>query len=118
VRLFHITSRAEWDTAQATGEYRPQGFAREGFVHCSYAEQVIRTANKFYRGMHGLVLLEIDPARLTCAVVEENLEGGSELFPHVYGPLPVAATTGAHVLIPGEDGTFHDLGMPWRAGRA
>jgi uncharacterized protein (DUF952 family) len=108
MRLFHITSRAEWDAAQAAGEYRPQGFAREGFVHCSYAHQVIRTANKYYRGVHGLVLLEIDPARLTSRVVEENLEGGSELFPHVYGPLSASSVAAIHAFSCEDDGSFKE----------
>jgi uncharacterized protein (DUF952 family) len=117
VRLFHITSSTEWEAARATGEYRPQGFAREGFIHCSYAEQVIRTANKFYKGVDDLVLLEIDPSKLTCRIIEENLEGGSELFPHVYGPLPVSAVEAAHGFPCGDDGTFHHLGMPGDASR-
>lgn len=42
------------------------------------------------------MLLEIDPARLTAKVVEENLEGGVEQFPHIYGPLPMTAVVKAH----------------------
>jgi uncharacterized protein (DUF952 family) len=106
VRLFHITSEEEWRAAQASGEYRPQAFSREGFIHCSYAGQVLRTANRIFKGVRDLVLLEIDPARLSCAVVDENLEGGAELFPHVYGPLPVSAVRAVHPLPCGADGTF------------
>jgi uncharacterized protein (DUF952 family) len=40
------------------------------------------------------VLLEIDPSRLSCRIVDENLEGGVELFPHVYGRLPMSAVVG------------------------
>ena len=109
MRLFHITSRAEWEAAQRAGEYRPHGFAREGFVHCSYAGQVIRTANKFYRGVNGLVLLVIDPTRLTCRVVEENLEGGSELFPHAYGPLTIDSVIDIHAFPCDHDGSFTNL---------
>jgi len=36
-------------------------------------------------------VFEIDPARLPCRVVEENLEGGEEIFPHIYGRLPMSA---------------------------
>jgi uncharacterized protein (DUF952 family) len=106
VPLFHITSRSEWEAAKKAGEYRPRDFASDGFVHCSYAEQVIRTANKFYRGVQGLVLLEIDPSKLTCRIVDENLEGGSELFPHVYGPLPTQAVTAVHDFPIGNEGNF------------
>ena len=92
VRLFHITTREEFEAARASGEdYRPAAYAREGFIHCSYGHQVARTAARHFAGRADLILLEIDRAALTCAVVDENLSGGAELFPHVYGPLPVAA---------------------------
>ena len=94
VRLFHITTRDEFEAARASGEdYRPAAFAREGFIHCSYGHQVEATAARHFAGRTGLVLLEIDREALACAVVDENLSGGAELFPHLYGPLPIAAVT-------------------------
>ena len=89
--LYHITSLDEARAAAGSGTYTPEAFGRDGFVHCSYRHQVVATANRIFAGRADLVLLEIDRARLTCPVVEENLEGGAELFPHVYGPLPMAA---------------------------
>jgi uncharacterized protein (DUF952 family) len=38
-----------------------------------------------------LVLLEIDPALLDVPVVVEVPDGAHQAFPHIYGPLPVAA---------------------------
>lgn len=90
-RIFHITSKREASEAARSGEYKPDAFALEGFIHCSYAHQVIATANRIFRGRRDLVVLEIDPAALDCRVVDENLEGGSELFPHIYGRLKMAA---------------------------
>jgi uncharacterized protein (DUF952 family) len=104
--LFHITTEAELHTARPSGEYRPEAFAREGFVHCSYRSQVAATANRIFRGRAGLVLLEIHRARLTCPVVDENLDGGPEMFPHVYGAIPIAAIAQVHSLVPDADGTF------------
>ena len=82
--------------AAACGTYVPEGFEAEGFVHCSYATQVSWVANARFKDRTDLVLLEIDPGLLTCKVIDENLEGGSELFPHIYGPLPMSAVTGIH----------------------
>jgi uncharacterized protein (DUF952 family) len=90
-RLFHITTRTEIEAARTAGEYRPANFGREGFIHCSYARQVEATAARHFAGRTGLVLLEIDREALTCEILDENLSGGEELFPHVYGPLPLAA---------------------------
>jgi uncharacterized protein (DUF952 family) len=90
-RIYHITSANEAREAQRTGLYEPQAFGREGFIHCSYARQVNAVANRIFRGRPDLVLLEIDPAQLGCRVVDENLEGGSELYPHVYGRIRMTA---------------------------
>lgn len=90
-RIFHITSADEARIAQEKGTYVPAAFDREGFIHCSYAHQVVPVANRLFRGKRDLVLLEIDPAKLECSIVDENLEGGTELFPHLYGRLKMAA---------------------------
>jgi len=89
--IYHITSEAEAKQAQIIGEYAPQAFDAEGFIHCSYAHQVNGVLNRIFKGRTDLVIFEIDPARLPCKVVDENLEGGTELFPHVYGRLPMSA---------------------------
>jgi uncharacterized protein (DUF952 family) len=90
-RIYHITSEREATDAQVSGEYTPLDFAREGFIHCSYAHQVDGVLKRRFQGRSGLVLLEIDPGQLTCKVIDENLEGGTELFPHIYGRLPMSA---------------------------
>ena len=89
--IYHITSANEAREAERTGFYEPKTFAREGFIHCSYAHQVNGVANRIFRGRPDLVLLEIDPAELDCRLVDENLEGGRELYPHVYGRLRMSA---------------------------
>jgi uncharacterized protein (DUF952 family) len=106
VRLFHITSHAEWQVAQAFSQYRPRRFAEEGFIHCSYAHQVKGVADRLFPGASDLVLLEIDPSRLSCRIVDENLEGGAQLFPHIYGPLPLHAVSAVHAFPCEADGTF------------
>lgn len=98
LHIFHITSKQEANAAQRTGEYIPQRFNEEGFIHCSYEQQVAGVLDRIFKGRTDLVLLEIDPSRLTCKVVDENLEGGSELFPHVYGRLPMSAVIGIRPL--------------------
>jgi uncharacterized protein (DUF952 family) len=90
--LYHITSEAA-AKAFERGSYKPELFDREGFIHCSYAHQVVAVANRIFKGRTDLVLLQIDPSRLKARIVEENLEGGTELFPHVYGELERSAVT-------------------------
>lgn len=91
--VYHITTNAEWSKAQITSEYMPENFHADGFVHCSKKEQLLPVANRFYQGIPDLIILEIDPGQCRAKLVEENLEGGSELFPHIYGTIPVKAVT-------------------------
>ncbi len=102
--IFHIALRREW--AAATSAYRPDGFEEDGFIHCSTASQVMRVARIRFRGREDLVLLRIDPDAVETEVRLENLEGGDELFPHIYGELDLSAVTGVEGLVVGDDGEF------------
>jgi uncharacterized protein (DUF952 family) len=105
-RLYHITTAREAEEAKQCGTYVPTGFEREGFIHCSYGHQVLATANRIFRGRRDLVVLEIDSATIDCAVVDENLEGGTQLFPHIYGHLKMSAVVGVHDFPCDADGGF------------
>lgn len=99
--LFHLALRRDWEAAQAVGEYRVSTLGRtledEGFLHASYRHQVEGVRARFYAGVtEPLVLLEIDPSRLDVPVVAEVPDGGSEAFPHLYGPLGTDAVVAAH----------------------
>jgi len=105
-RIFHITTRAAWDEARAAGRYTADSLHTEGFIHCSQADQVTWVANTRFRGRTDLVLLHVDEAAVGAEVRRENLEGGTTLFPHIYGPLPVRAVMQVTPMTPSPDGTF------------
>ena len=100
-RLFHAALPEEWAAAQAAGVYerstRGRSLADEGFIHASYESQVERVVNAFYADLDELVLLEIERERLDVEVIDESPSGNpaDEHFPHLYGPLAVAAVTAA-----------------------
>jgi uncharacterized protein (DUF952 family) len=104
--IYHITSACEVGTSRESGIYAPSAFENDGFIHCSYEHQLCGVANRLFVGQAGLVILEIDPARLGSTVVDENLEGGVELFPHLYGRLPMNAVVAVHEFPCGSDGQF------------
>jgi uncharacterized protein (DUF952 family) len=89
---------AAWEAARREGAYVPDTFPDEGFVHLSTAEQWPRVRAERFAGQGGLVLLEIETAGLEPELRWENREGGSELFPHLYAPLPASAVISAQAL--------------------
>ncbi|WP_372365050.1 DUF952 domain-containing protein [Candidatus Uabimicrobium sp. HlEnr_7] len=103
--LYHITSKDEWSQVKET--YLPQGFSEEGFIHCSYLQQIVGSANKFFQGKKNLVILQIERQKLECKVVDENLEGGEVLFPHVYDSLPVNVVVKVIDFNCQQDGNFY-----------
>ena len=104
--IYHIAHKSDWDAAQKTGSYAADSLASQGFIHCSTAAQVVKVANNYYRGVKDLVLLTIDPELLAVEVRYENLEGGEEQFPHIYGAIPISAISGVLDFIPSKDGNF------------
>ena len=61
--------------------------ADQGFIHCSFRHQVQQIADVVYRGRDDVLLLRIDPDRLSARVVVEAPREGDDAFPHIYGPL-------------------------------
>jgi uncharacterized protein (DUF952 family) len=107
--IYHISHPAAWTEAQTQGTYTADSLASEGFIHCSTPAQIVDTANRYYSGQHGLLLLAIAPARVQSEIRFENLGGGSLLFPHIYGPLNLDAVLAALPFEPDSDGRFSHL---------
>ncbi len=93
--IYHLTDPATWAASLAAGEHtgstRGVTLAEEGFIHCSTAEQWRGVVERFYADASDLLLLHVDESRLTAPLVYEQLGDAPEPFPHVYGPIPVAA---------------------------
>ena len=87
--IYHLAEPRDW--AASTDEYVCASLEDEGFIHCSTADQVSRTARQLFTDRNDLVLLAIDPEPLGDLVVFEDLYEMDEEFPHVYGPLPTTA---------------------------
>ena len=104
--ILHLATASAWNEALRDGVYQADSLASEGYIHCSTPQQVIPVANRLFRNRHDLVLLQIDTAKLDAPVRFENLEGGDDLFPHIYGALPVSAVVRATPFPPKAAGGF------------
>ena len=100
--LYHILATADW--SERTETYFSPTFESDGFIHCSTAQQVEGVARRLFSGRDDLLVLTIDPGRLRSQVRYENLEGGEEQFPHIYGPLNVDAVIAERALSVSADG--------------
>ena len=90
-RIFHIATAADWRRTLETGTYTTSTVGRtledEGFIHASRRDQVQGVFDRYYAGLgEDLVLLTIDPARLTDADVRVEAVG-DDSYPHVHGPV-------------------------------
>jgi uncharacterized protein (DUF952 family) len=104
VRIFHIVDRGTWAAATQAGHYVPVGFERDGFVHLSFADQVAGVANARYRREPDPIVVEIESDQVAEQLrVEDSYQTG-EVFPHVYGPIPIRATVGVHEMTRADDG--------------
>ena len=112
--IFHVTSEPDWAQARRDGEYRLSArgvtLEEQGFIHCATAEQVERIANTVYADFDGwLVVLEIETDRLQTEVRFENLDGGTEAFPHIFGPVPVQAVVRVTTLRKNSSGKWWNM---------
>lgn len=103
--IYHIVSKTDWAEVGNSEVYRGDTLDTEGFIHCSTREQVLDTANFLFKGRHDLLLLKIDPEKLSAPLKYEDA-GDRRLFPHIYGPMEVRAVVAVVDFPPGEDGMF------------
>ena len=110
--IYHFCPRADWQAAVPSGWYAAESLATQGFIHCSPLDHVHVSATVRARGRADLVVLVIDEGRLPEPAVWEEGDPphpDGRLFPHVYGPIPVAAVVAVRDLRPEADGGFAPL---------
>ena len=83
--IYHIVLPEAW-AAFDGGFYEAASLADEGFIHCSFAEQLDGVIGRYYSGAEQIVVLEIDPEKLTSKLVNEP-STNNEIYPHIYGPI-------------------------------
>jgi len=89
--IFKIAPAALWREAETQGRFTGAPIdARDGFIHFSTAAQVRETAVRHFAGAGDLVLAAVSAAGLGAALRWEPSRGG-DLFPHLYGVLPLDA---------------------------
>ncbi|WP_084032643.1 DUF952 domain-containing protein [Chelativorans sp. J32] len=102
--IYKICPAPLWRQAEERGFFAGAPVDMEdGFIHFSTATQVKETAAKHFKGQSDLLLIAVEEEQLGEALKYEVSRGG-DLFPHLYGPLPVAAVSRVEPLPLGPDG--------------
>lgn len=86
--LYHLMAADSW----SGGELRPESLSREGFIHCSYRDEVQRSAELYFPAGAPLEVLQLDPRRVAAPLREAHSSRGP--MPHVYGAVPADAVRG------------------------
>ena len=95
MKIYHIVLPEKWN-AFTGSSYEHESLAAEGFIHCSFEEQLEEVLKRYFRGVYEITILEIDPAKLTSRLVVEPSTNG-ESYPHIYGPINADSIVGSEV---------------------
>jgi len=103
--VFKIVPEDMWRASVPTGRFAGSPVdLRDGYIHFSTAAQVKETAARHFSGQAGLQLVAVSVAALGDALRWKPSRGG-DLFPHLYGELPMSAVLSVAPLPLGADGT-------------
>jgi len=102
--IYKIVPDALWQTAKHEGVFKGAAIdLTDGYIHFSTAEQVKETAARHFADQQDLLLIAVDGVALGDKLVFEPSRGG-DLFPHLYGELPLNAVLWETPLTLGDDG--------------
>ena len=85
--IYHVTTAADWKTAQENGFYNHPSLIAEGFIHCSQEHQVAGVLERYFSDKTDLIKLVIDTDKLTIKFVFDWSPSTADTFPHVYGTI-------------------------------
>lgn len=86
-KIYKILPKAEWDAARASGTFGGSAVdLADGFIHFSGHDTAQKTAELYFKGQEGLMLLTVEADDLGEALKWEASRGGA-LFPHLFRDL-------------------------------
>lgn len=85
MKIYHIVLPEMW-VAFHDDLYEADSLNDEGFIHCSFADQLDGVIRRYYSEAAKIIVLELDANKLSSKLVTEPSTGG-EVYPHIYGPI-------------------------------
>lgn len=88
--IYHIVLPEVWERFKEEYEYEAESLASEGFIHCSYRNQLDDVLQRYYSNAEKVLILAINPHLLTSELVAEP-STNREIYPHIYGKINKSA---------------------------
>ncbi len=104
--IYHVTTRENWEEAIKKGVYNHASLQTDGFIHASDKDDLLITAELYFKELDDLVLLAIDPEKVTSPIKYELVDERNSLFPHIFGPVNIDSIVDAPPFVKNNSGKF------------
>jgi uncharacterized protein (DUF952 family) len=84
--IYHIVLPEVWENFKDRDFYEAESLQTEGFIHCSFAEQISGVLDRYYKTAEKVLILHLETDKLTSKLVEEP-STNNEIYPHIYGKI-------------------------------
>ncbi len=91
MKIYHLLEVVSWQSFSGCDSYSHPSLKTEGFIHFSRLEEVVRSADLYFKEQNELCLLEVDSEKVTVPIEDEWVSDRNAHFPHVMGELNMDA---------------------------
>lgn len=91
--IYHIVLPEVWESFKDKDEYEAESLQTEGFIHCSFAEQLDGVLQRYYSNAEKVLILSLNTEKLMSKLVNEP-STNNEIYPHIYGKINKSAIVG------------------------
>ena len=84
--IYHIVLPEVWEEFKDKAFYEAESLKTEGFIHCSFAEQLDAVLVRYYSDAGDVLVLTVETEKLTSRLVNEP-STNNEIYPHIYGTI-------------------------------
>ncbi len=88
--IYHIVLPEFWEKFKDEYDYEAESLRTEGFIHCSYRNQLDEVLKRYYKDAKKVLILHINPHLLISELVAEP-STNREIYPHIYGKINKSA---------------------------
>lgn len=91
--IYHIVTPEVWENFKDKDFYEAESLQTEGFIHCSFREQLEPVLQRYYSSAEKVLILKIETEKLTSKLIEEP-STNNEIYPHIYDKINREAIVG------------------------